>query len=77
MLVLPGPVLCALMRRHHVRIRTLAQRLGISMRRIRQVRQTGLTCPHAARDWVQAITGTDPGPVTQPITLTKEERDDA
>jgi hypothetical protein len=74
MLYLSGPVLCALMRRHRVPIRTLAQRMGIQMRRIRQVRQDGLTCPHATRDWVQAVTGGDPGPVTRPITLTKETR---
>jgi hypothetical protein len=74
MLFLSGPVLCALMRRHGCTIRTLAQRLQIPMTRVRQVRQPGLTCPHTARDWVQAITGRDPGPVTQPITLTEESR---
>jgi hypothetical protein len=72
MLYLSGPVLCSLMRRHRCPIRLLAQRMAISMRRIRQVRQAGLPCPHAARDWVEAITGHDPGPVTRPIPLTKE-----
>jgi hypothetical protein len=72
MLFLAGSVLCTLMRRHRCTIRTLAQRLAIPMRRIRQVRQTGLACPFAARDWVEAITGQDPGPVIRPITLTKE-----
>jgi hypothetical protein len=69
MLFLSGPVLCTLMRRHRCPIRTLAQRLGIPLRRVRQVRQDGLTCPHATRDWLEGILGYDPGPVTRPITL--------
>lgn len=69
MLYVSGPVLCALMRRHRCTIRLLAQRMAITLRRIRQVRQAGLTCPHTARDFVEAITGTDPGPVTRPLTL--------
>jgi hypothetical protein len=54
-----GPTLCRLMR---VTIRALAARMQIPMCRIRQGRGTGLTCPHAARDWLQAMTGVDPGP---------------
>lgn len=51
-----------LMRSHKCTIRELAQRTGISMTRIREVRSNGLVCPLAARDWIEAVTGQDPGP---------------
>ena len=56
-----GTVLCRLMRRHRITIRTLAQRLGVSQARVRQVRTQGLSDPHYVRDWTQAITSHDPG----------------
>lgn len=59
--VLSGATICQQMRQAHVTIRALATRLDIPMTRVRQVRQEGLRCPHSARDWIQAITGTDPG----------------
>lgn len=66
MLFLRGPDLRWLMRIHQCPIRALAARLAIPMTRIRAVRSTGLTCPYSARDWLEAITGTDPGPLDQP-----------
>jgi hypothetical protein len=69
MLYLTGPTLCRLMRRHQVTIRLLAQRMAIPMCRIRQVRQTGLADRHAARDWLEAITGQDPGMLYGPVSL--------
>lgn len=56
-----GPALCRLMRRHHLTIRVLAHRLGVSLARVRQVRTHGLRDRYYVRDWVEAITGVDPG----------------
>lgn len=58
-----GKQLRSLMRQHKVTIRELAQRTQITMKRIRQARETGLASATGVRDWVQAITGVDPGPV--------------
>ena len=69
MLYLSGPTLCRLMRRHHVTIRLLAQRLDIPMKRVRCRRQHGIAGRHVARDWVEAITGRDPGMLHEPIYL--------
>jgi hypothetical protein len=66
MLYIAGPTLCSLMRRHHVTIRTLAQRMQIPMCRIRICRQRGIVDRHVARDWLEAITGQDPGPCSGP-----------
>lgn len=49
------------MRVHRVKIRELSQRMGITMKRIREVRDAGLTDPLSIRDWIEAVTGTDPG----------------
>jgi hypothetical protein len=51
------------MRRHHVTIRELSARMDITMKRIREVRRAGLHDPNAIRDWIEAITGQDPGPI--------------
>ena len=67
MLYLTGPTLCRLMRRHKVTIRTLAQRMAIPMCRVRLRRCEGIADRHAARDWLEAITGQDPGPLYGPI----------
>jgi len=69
MLYLSGPTLCHLMRRHHVTIRTLAQRLGVPMTRVRIRRQQGIADRHVARDWIEAITGQDPGMLHGPVGL--------
>jgi len=56
-----GDEVCRLMRKHGVTIRGLKDSTGFTMKRIREVRTDGLACRLAARDWVQAITGADPG----------------
>ena len=60
-----GTELATLMRRHKVTIRELARRIQITQKRVRYRRETGLPDPELARDWIQAITGTDPGPQTR------------
>jgi transcriptional regulator with XRE-family HTH domain len=55
-----GNELKTLMRRHKMTIRDLAKRTQITQQRIRLRRETGLD-PETARDWIQAITGVDPG----------------
>ena len=70
---LSGPTICRLMRRHRVTIRLLAQRLDTTMQRVRVCRQQGITDRHVARDWVEAITGKDPGRLQEPICLDNPE----
>lgn len=60
---LSGKEVARLMRRHHRTIASLAFRLGTTQKRIRQARQRGLDDPLAVRDWIEAITGVDPGPI--------------
>jgi hypothetical protein len=69
---LTGPTLCSLMRRHHVTIRELAQRMALPMTRVRLRRLQGITDRHAARDWVQAVTGVDPGLLHRPVAKPKK-----
>jgi hypothetical protein len=64
---LSGRDLCRLMRRHHVTIRTLAQRMDIPMTRVRYRRQHGIAEWPILRDWVEAITGADPGAIPHAI----------
>ena len=56
-----GKEITRLMRQHRMTIRELCNRMGITMKRIREVRDAGLSDRLAIRDWVQGITGTDPG----------------
>jgi hypothetical protein len=51
------------MRVNRVTIRELAKRMQITQKRIRQIREIGLDDRHTIRDWVEAITGQDPGPL--------------
>ena len=60
---LPGKEIVKLMRKHKMTISQLAFRLGTSRKRVRQVRDSGLVDPLAIRDWIQAITGIDVGPI--------------
>ena len=60
---LTGQQVTSLMRQYRVTIRALSQRTGITQKRIRQVRSTGLCKRNAIRDWIEAITGQDPGPI--------------
>lgn len=61
--VLDGFEISRLMRAHNVTIRGLSERMGITQKRIREVRGSGLDNRNAARDWIEAITGKDPGPI--------------
>jgi len=58
---LPGEHVVSLMRRFRVTIRALSARMDLTQKRIRQVRGSGLTNRNAIRDWIEAITGEDPG----------------
>ena len=51
-----------LMRKHGVTIAALAKRMGITQTRVRDVRARGVVGAEFVRDWLQAITGADPGP---------------
>jgi hypothetical protein len=63
---LTGKQICRLMRKHHVTIKALSKRMGITMKRIRHVRTNGLTDSpnpyHYSWNWIEAITGKNPGP---------------
>jgi hypothetical protein len=62
---LTGPQLVGLMRQYRVTIATLAQRLRTTETRVRHLRGFGLG-RFEARDWMQAITGHDPGALAYP-----------
>lgn len=66
---LSGKDVYRMMRKHKVTIKSLSQRTGISMKRIREVREKGLTDSHAVRDWMEAISGIDPGPTPEKIRI--------
>lgn len=59
--VITGRELCRMMRVNNVTMRELKQRMGISLTRIRRARDAGVFGVNVARDWVEAITGKDPG----------------
>ncbi len=61
--ILTGEDIVSLMRKHRITIFVLAVKVGSSQRRVRLLRQTGLTEATVIRDWLEAITGQDPGPV--------------
>ena len=44
------------------------------MTRVRLRRQQGIADRHVARDWLEAITGEDPGMLYGPVCLVSEER---
>ena len=52
---------------HHVAIRLLAQRMALSMKLVHCCRQEGITDRHVVRNWIQALTGQDPGPLHAPV----------
>jgi DNA-binding transcriptional regulator YiaG len=62
---LTGLEIVRLMRKHKVTIPQLAFWLGTSQKRVRAIREKGLTCNLAVRDWIQAITREDPGPIPE------------
>ena len=55
---LPGLIIQKLMRRHKMTIRTLAKRMNITMKRVREVRDKGVEGNCMCLDWVEGITGT-------------------
>jgi len=56
-----GRDLCRLMRLYSVTIREMKKRTGITLKRIREVRETGLVGVELVRDWVEHIISRDPG----------------
>ena len=56
-----GKELSSLMRKNGVTIREMKRRTGFTLKLIREYRESGIPSKSAARDWIQAITGTDPG----------------
>lgn len=62
---LTGDEIQALMRWHHKTIAELSFRMGITQKRIGEVRHDGLDNPLSVRDWVEAITGDDVGPLPE------------
>ena len=70
-LLLTGAELRRLMRRRHVTISTLARRLDMPMKRVRFRRAHGFDSTEgaAARDWIEAVTGADPGPLSRQTVL--------
>tara|TARA_R110000796_G_scaffold57672_1_gene132883 strand:+ start:1285 stop:1581 length:297 start_codon:yes stop_codon:yes gene_type:complete len=70
--IYPGKEIFSTMRKHSVTMRQFKTRTGITLKRQREVRNNGLSYG-AARDWIQAITGTDPGEMHHPIVCPCEE----
>lgn len=62
---LTGEEVVSLMRRHKRTIGALAFIVGVSQKRVRHVRERGVENRHAVRDWLEAITGEDPGPLPE------------
>lgn len=62
---LSGEDVQRLMRRFHKTIDQLSFIMGIAKKRIRHVREHGLQGPAAVQDWLQAISGEDPGPLPE------------
>jgi hypothetical protein len=60
-MAITGKQVTKLMRISKVTVSQLSDRMGITQKRIREVRKDGLEHRGAGRDWIQAITGTDPG----------------
>ncbi|MGH8644349.1 MAG: hypothetical protein ACREX4_07790, partial [Gammaproteobacteria bacterium] len=65
---LQGSRIETLMRCYRVGIRELAKRLVVPMRRVRQVRGEGVQGEAYVRDWIQGVTGLDPGAVEREET---------
>jgi hypothetical protein len=55
-----------MMKQARVTIPQLAARMYITQARVRTVRERGVGGALYVRDWIQGITGTDPGPVENP-----------
>ena len=60
---LTGPEIISLMRKHKRTIKDLSKEMGITMKRIREVRNSEgdpVLVGHTAIDWIQHITGSVP-----------------
>jgi hypothetical protein len=66
---LTGKEVRSLMRKHSVTMSQLAFRLGTTLKRVRTIREKGLLCKLAVRDWIQAITSVDPGPMPEKLSI--------
>lgn len=66
---LSGRDVVSLMRKHKRTIKGLAFQLGTTQKRVRQIRERGLESALAVRDWLQAITGNDPGPIPDKFAI--------
>jgi hypothetical protein len=64
-ILISGREIRLLMMFHRVTIGELSKRSGFTMKRIRTVRESGLSDVNAVRDWVQSISGRDPGNVNR------------
>lgn len=73
---LAGEVIVRLMRQHRKTIEGLSFRMGIPEKRIRQARAVGIRDPYAIRDWLQAITGQDPGPLPRSFQILNPVEED-
>ncbi|MDC0937037.1 hypothetical protein OAS39_12185 [Pirellulales bacterium] len=62
---LSGEELRRLMRWHKMAIGALSFRMGVTQTRVREVRHKGLQDSYAVRDWLEAITGEDVGPLPE------------
>ena len=63
------------MRTHKVTVEALAFRLWTTQKRVRKIRNTKLDDPLAVRDWIQAITGKDPGPIPEKYCVHKRQEE--
>jgi|GEM_PF-778497 len=72
---LSGGEVIRLMRKHKVTIEQLAFRLGSTMKRVREIRQKGLAKATVVRDWIQAITGEDPGPIPDKYRINNRQEE--
>ncbi len=72
---LSGVEVIRLMRKHKVTIESLAFRLGTTQKRVRKIRNTKLDDPLAVRDWIQAITGEDPGPIPKKVCIQNRQEE--
>ncbi len=62
---LSGSEIVKMMRTHKMTIEQLAFRLGTSQKRVRQVRDLGLSDVYTIRDWIHAISDLDVGPIPE------------
>lgn len=72
---LSGKEVVSLMRRHQKTIAGLSFAMNITQQRIRQVRVKGLADRNAVRDWLQFITGEDPGPLPERYRISRRDEE--